>query len=552
MKRIISFTGVGLALFLLIGFGYQASFKLVRFLPPSYQSFLAQAHFKVKTAAANIIDAFYPKTYWYGVYASKLKTINLLLSPTDIVKLETDAQNAVKFGYNDKQTASNQQVTLWFEGNQYLATISIHGGGANDFVFNKNDYNVKIDKNKNILGLSSFNLFNPSIHGWLVPLLANRVAAELNLYYNDQFPILVKINNKTSGVYLLEEKINEEFLTKRGLEGAQVIRQRDETRLPHRVNPFALNAHILSGLDLEIANADLLTPDDPATLYRLNQFYQAIKNRDMTKISGFIDLDYWARYDAYRELLAVDHDTSGANLIMLFSPDDQKFYPVVRSESDLNQLSISDGTTLKSFNNYDPHLAEQYDYPRIFLLLNRDQEFRFLKYRYLYQLISQAARWKQEFQAIYDQQTPVFLYDTSDEASVWEKQKIFRGYRQTLDHNFNLIKQELAFAQAAVNVINEGNRVTVEIIPDAVTPIDFDYITLKFADWPSQNIAATINQKLIMAEINQEFKLVPTIYKFSFNLPAVTAVEVKARNKITGEPINLVVVAIASNQPPTD
>ena len=237
----------------------------------------------------------------------------------------------------------------------------------------------------------------------------------------------------------------------------------------------------MSGWDFEIANTDPFNQDNPTILYRLDQFYKAIQARDFKQISQFIDLDYWARYDAFRELLAIDHDTSGANFIMFYLSQDQKFYPVARSEGDLNPLAVSNGNTLASFNNYDPHLAEQFDYPRIFLLLNLAPQFRILKYHYLNQLVNKSAELNQAFQSVYEQYESVFLYDTSDEASVWEKQRRFNGYLQTISANLNLIKQELTFAQVAINVVNQKNIATIEIIPDSLMPVQFDLLNWNLA-----------------------------------------------------------------------
>ncbi|MEK7622369.1 MAG: CotH kinase family protein [Patescibacteria group bacterium] len=538
---------VSLLIICLFWFGYKTSLGYAQYLPQPYRQWFGLAHFKLQTAVANLVDAFYLPTYWHKYSARKLTAFNLIMSPADITKLKEDAQQSVALGYNAKQSASTQQISLLYADKPYSASISFHGGGAADYVFNKNDYNIKINDKQSVAGYEAFNLFNPSVHNWLVPLLANQVASKLQLYYNDQFPVLVKMNNKTSGVYLLEEKINDDFFAKRGLNSAQVIKQRDETRLPHRINTLALNAHILSGWDFEIANTDPFNQDNPTILYRLDQFYKAIQARDFKQISQFIDLDYWARYDAFRELLAIDHDTSGANFIMFYLSQDQKFYPVARSEGDLNPLAVSNGNTLASFNNYDPHLAEQFDYPRIFLLLNLAPQFRILKYHYLNQLVNKSAELNQAFQSVYEQYESVFLYDTSDEASVWEKQRRFNGYLQTISANLNLIKQELTFAQVAINVVNQKNIATIEIIPDSLMPVQFDLFELEFGQGQAEDVAKIINQKIIMATINQQLAVIPTTFTFSFPVKQpVTSLKLKAKNQITGFPIDKIFTAIAS------
>lgn len=526
---------------------YLQAQKFNQFLPSPLQSTLSRVNFKFKTLTANLVDAVYPRTYFHSFYRKDLLQFNLLMSSSDLNNLTAAAWQSVNQGYSDKQTTKSQPISLVYETNSYPAKIEFHGGGANDFVYNKLDYDIKLSGNKTINRFDSFTLFNPAVHGWITPLLANQVARELNLYYSDQFPVFIKINNRSSGIYLFEEKLNADFLTRHGLDQAQIIKLRDATRLPHRVNPVALNAHHLSGWDYEIANIDPLDQDSPETLFRLNQFFNAVKVQDLTQIIKFLDLDYWARYDAYRELFGADHDTSGDNLVLFYQPGAKQFYPVVRNEGDLNPLSLSGGTTLKSFNAYDPHLADQYGYPRLFLLLNRLPEFRILKYQYLYQLVAKQDQLQQNFTDIYRQYANVFIYDVSDEASVWQKQRLFKRYQQTLNANFSLISQELNFAQLAINVINDANQVRIEIIPDAVVSIKFDQFELEFSDQTVKSVTDLINQKTIIADFSRDFDLLPTTY--TFNIPVVkpvTAIRVMAKNQITGQPISAVYSAVAT------
>jgi len=319
--------------------------------------------------------------------------------------------------------------------------------------------------------------------------------------------------------------------------------------LPHRINTFGLNAHHLSGFDFEIANIDTFDESNEAVLFTLNNLFKAIKDKKIENLSGFFDLDYMARYDAYREFFAINHDTAGDNLMMFYSQENNKFYPIVRNEGDLNKLAIKGGTTLKSFNFYDSHLEEQYDYPRLFLLLHRNSEFRVLKYKYLNQLITQYSKLQKEFEDIYDQYADIFIYDTTDESSVRQKKKLFNTYLKRIDNNYNLIKKQFAFSQIAINIINNSKNTTIEIIPDSVMPIKFENFELEFSEnIKSVNIADTINQKTILAEFSEDFDLIPTTYSYIINTPApVSSVNIKAKNQITEASIDKIYIGIATN-----
>jgi len=530
-----------------IWLGYKTSFWLVKHLPSSYQKFFNVAHFKTRTNVIDIIDSFYPKTYLHSRYIKDLKKFDLIMSQSDINNIKADVDKAMELGYNDKNTVNKQAISLLYNQSEYPARISLHGGGANNHIFYKTDYNIKLENNQTIDNLSSFTLFNPSIHYWIIPQLTNQLAENLDLHYARQYPVKVNINSKNYGIYLLEEKINSEFLVNRSLSNAQIIKLKDETRLAHRGNIVALNAHHLSGLDFEIANVDSTDGITPSTLYRLNQLFKTIKNRQINNLPEFFNLDYLARFDAYREFFGVNHNTTGDNLAMFYSPQDRKFYPIVRSEGDLNRLSLEAGTTLKSFNDYDPHLEEQYNYPRLFLLLHHLPQFRILKYKYLNQIISDFPQLKKEFDEIYDKYADVFIYDTTDETSISRKKSLFKKYRNIINNNFNLIKRQLEFAQIAINVINQGRTVTVEIVPDSVMPVAFNSFELEFENLSeTMDVTSEINQNIIITKFSNDFNLIPATYSYTFNVSSpVSSINLKAKNNITAKSIEAVYINIA-------
>ena len=524
---------------------YFFSLKINQYLPPKTQEFLTKYHHQAKIHTANFIDIFHLKTYFHSRLTKDLKSLNLIMSVNDLNNLFIDIDKAATLGFHDKTTANNQQIALEYQDLQIPAEISFHGGGTKKIVSLKPDYNLKLLTNQLINGNSGFNLFNPAIHDWITPMLANHLAKKLDLYFTRQEPVKLKINHRNQGIYTLEEKINQDFLDKKNLSSSTIIKLKDETRLAHRNNPVAFNAHHLSGFDFEISNTDSV--DNPPVLYQLDQFYKAIKSKDINQIIRFIDLDYLARYDAYRELLGIDHDIAGDNLIFIYQPENQKFYPLVRSEGDLNKLYLQGGTTLKSFNQYNPHLKDQYDYPRLFLLLHQNPRFRQLKYQYLNQLLQDYNQLTIEFQEIYDQYAKAYLYDTSDEVSVSYKKKLFNSYLSTINHNQKLIKAQLEFAQIAVNIINHSGVITIEIIPDAVVPIEFTQLELQFETQPSIDITHLVSQNIIMAKYSHDYDLLPTTFSYTIPVSApISSLSLKAKNQITDQNIDSIHSAIAT------
>lgn len=546
--------------------------RLVKTLPEEPRRFANDLYLSGLAQINDLFAYFYPKTYFHQKFTEKLPVYNLVIDPASLKNIQEDVFQAIDNNFLSNKSTHKEKIDLIFNGQTYPAKINLSGTTKGNFKFNKKSFAVDLDK-LSINGRSSFKLLNPSQHQYLAGFLANNLAQRLNLYYNHQFPVKVTLNGADLGVYIFEENLNDEFLARIGINEGEIIKLKDTWAENHYTNTFGLNAHHLSAFDFEISNVEKLFKNSDKTLFMLDSLFEGIKQNNLEEIAKYVDIDYMARYDAYREFLGVDHDVAGDNLKLIFLPEANKFYPIVRSEGDINPLAIEKGTTLLSFNHYDSHIASAYDYPRIFLLLHHNDQFRKLKYQYLNQLVNQFLEINKENQSIFNQYADMFIYDVRDDDSIRFKKKLIRGFLETIQSNKNLIQKQFSFGSVFINIVNNQNSTIIEILPDSVAPIEFLKFQLKLDNDfigrevnisvndsknrlvkaenlilnDNQDIKALINSNIIFPKFNEDMSLMPTTYIYTIT-PAINlqAVDVLPINATTGLSIEDIHTASAS------
>ncbi|MFH2062036.1 MAG: hypothetical protein ABIJ43_03555 [Candidatus Beckwithbacteria bacterium] len=561
MKKIIIKLLVVILTFFLV---FISLIKIVKMLPGKERRLANDLYLNIISDLSHLSDRLFIKTYFYQNQIQSLPMYHLVIPENGLDNLNLDANKALEMNFNSKTNLHQEKSKLIFNQQVFPATVNLHGTTKNNYKFYKKSFQIKLDNKQTINSTDTINLINPLQHNFLAPMLTNLVAQKLNLVFNQQYPVYLKINDSNVGVYTYEEPLDNNLLTNHLIENAQIINLKDTWAENHYNNPIGLNAHHLSAFDFEIANVESIKTDSQTILYKLNSLYKSIKENDVTKIVEFFDLDYLARYDAYREFFGVDHDSAGDNQKFFYSSKEQKFYPIARGEGDINKLAIVSGTTLKSYNSYDSHITEQYAYPRLFLILNQSSEFRKLKYQYLQQLIEDYPEIKKEFKKIFDQYADFYIYDNKDFLSVIAKRKLHRDLFDIVDFNQNLISQQLSFSSVFINIINHGSYTDIEIIPDSVAPIGFEKFELILNNLltakatinnqpiilsDNVDINQIINQEIILSKLDDEYKLIPTTYLFSIKSSTpfnINNINIRAINRTTNDLIKDIHIGIAT------
>ena len=510
-----------------------------------------------------------PKILLHQHYLSTLPKVALSIENAAIDSLDQTAENALKKGFLSKDNNVYVTAVLYSAGQENPVQIRIHGSTKGNFNGLKKSLAVRFRKINERKKLPSFNLVNPKQHNYLVPVFGNYIAKELGLIFNEQQLVNLEINNASYGAYWKEEIINKYFLINRNLNAA-IIKLKDNwiENAPAAGN-FALQE--ISGLK------KIKQSDSPEILNRYAGLSEAVDSCNWQSVLSYFDLDYMAKYEAYRCLFGVCHDVMWENLKLIYKYNDRRFYPVIRVEGDLNRISFTDGSLLTSYNSCRFLNLDKDVLMRAFIIMENSPDFRQRKFKALSEIIEHFPVWEQNLTQEMLKYENAVLYDPNDAHSVREKQYLFSRYFDIFRNNLNCIKQQLNMTPCYINLFSEKDKIKIEVIPDTEVPLKFrkfslnlDSLTLKvnkfyisgnnlaqaalIADEAGKiDIAKYLNQDNTMPYFNNKGKLQKKISTFFISIsrddqPTLESFAITMDNAATGEslPENLVNIAVAS------
>src|SRR3989344_8512976 len=139
--------------------GYRLVFKLAGRLPETTKAKLLQVQFDLKAGINDVVDLFYLKTHLQTFRIKDLDSFDLILSDNDLNKIAEDVNTSMILGYHDEGSSNKQQISLFYNQKEIPYRVSFHGGGANNYIFDKTDYDIELRKDNLIDGASGFTLF---------------------------------------------------------------------------------------------------------------------------------------------------------------------------------------------------------------------------------------------------------------------------------------------------------------------------------------------------------------------------------------------------------
>jgi len=304
--------------------------------------------------------------------------------------------------------------------------------------------------------------------------------------------------------------------------------------------------------EIAALNETLLTYANPGTIDYSNQakadylgLINAVKTDSVVKALSYFDRDYMVNHELYRNMFGVKHDVCLGNLQMLYNVKTRKFYPVVRSEGDLNSITFNYGTFLPSYNEYKFGNKKTDIYAHLFRIINQDPHFRIAKLNRQYELLKTLDTLKIELQAAYEKHAEAFMYDANDYYSIREKKLLFPKQLNTLFTNLELMKNALDNAILYTNCIRDGDSIIFEFMADSEIPIKIDSMQVYYKGQSKKTYAVTSklpHDNLTICSYDPNLNLIPTkkhmIFSCSDSL-TIDKVIVFARNYITGSKLEL-------------
>ena len=427
-----------------------------------------------------------------------LPVYDLELSPADLRHFDNLSMSAIKLGYmpNDKNTWRSAKLSI--NGKVYDVEARFHGDSPPHWTKNLKSYQIKTDKTEYIGNMRRFNLIIFEDR-FFTAKIARFVSQSFGLQDIRDDLVVLRINGVVQGVYYLQEKIDSTFLEYNQCSNCYATRLTDNwvEDHPYNIPPYQSadengifwgSGHI-SPFDYDIANLDIdeteldeAFPGSKAFVqYRLNELFDAVKKNDPDVIR-FFDVDYLSSFEAFRAITGSIHIIAGDNFHMAYKATNGKFYPIPDSEA-ITILKINKG----GFERYLNAFATPID---IFYLLNQNDELRYLRNKKLYSFITNNTLLEYYDGLVKDYKPYLVSYKTNTYDRKHIKYRLQED-KNILKHNMELIKKNLEYSKAYLNVIESGNNIQIELIPDSIAQLKFDTFRINLSEAYSGTLAFT-------------------------------------------------------------
>ncbi len=422
-------------------------------------------------------DNLNPFRFKKNLLDGTMPVYNLELSANDLRHFDNLSKTAIMLGYLPNDQNKWRSAKLRIDGKDYAVEARFHGDSPFHWSKSFKSYQIKTEKEDFINRMRRFNLIVFEDR-----LFTAKTARILSKYFGLQDVrddiVILRINGVNQGIYYLQEKTDKEFLEYNRCSNCYAIRLSDNwvEDHPYNVPPYygsdengvVWGTGHMTPFDYEIANLDVeeTIPSSKSTVqYRVKQFFDMVKKDDPNVINYF-DLDYLASFEAFRMIIGNVHLIAGDNFRIIYRATNGKFYPIPESEHFYNLERINGGFD-HYLNTFDGRPV------RLFYLLYQNDNFRNMRNRKVYDFVTNNTV-LEDYDKLMEKYQPYTLsYKTNDFNTRHIKQRL-RNDRDKIKSNMNLIKENLEYSKAYINIVQRGNSVVVEIIPDSISPISLD------------------------------------------------------------------------------
>ncbi len=422
---------------------------------------------------------FKPITYSYyqnlPVFDLKLTRKNIEYINNVISRSLDQSNNVYSLGpfisIYDNDFIDDTRSKLYYNNEEYDVKVKLHGVGDDNWINPKKSYSIKTSKEKLFKNIRRFKLI--VLEEQSIQTLFSYYLSNIMGYFKVNTDIVrLRINGVDQGLYLFEEALSKELLEKNQLPGVDIIKALDEWTHQYNTGHLTLFTH-------EIANQnfDNITGKD---LGQLLLFKKLVSAKSFSQIESIVDIEKFALFEAMRIIFATDHAITGDNLKMFFDTTSGKFYPFFRMEGYLLPLPKSDLS-----KTFDRELNDWFGYEykiKIFPILNGDDNFRFLRNKYLYNILLKRDELEDFYKSLYEDIKPLIKFDkTNNKPARWYINKMESSLKY-LNENFNYIDKYLNYARVYSTVyLISDNEIILEIVPDSNSALGLQNLDFGFS-----------------------------------------------------------------------
>ena len=372
----------------------------------------------------------------------------------------------------DNNFVEDTETTILFAGKEFDAKIKLHGIDQDNWINPKKSFSIKTAKDDFINNTRRFKLIIFE-EQFIETIFAYRLANLMDYINVGNEIVRVRFNGIDQGYYFLEETLSKDLLEKNKLSGVDLIKAHDEWTHQYKSGHLTLFSH-------EISNQEYKNYSEK-DVGQLLLFKKLIEAETYEEVKDLVDLEKFAIHEAMRIVFGSDQGISGDNIKWLFDTTKGNFFPYFRMEGYLIDLPSSE----RSYT-FDRDLNEWFwfDYDiKIFPILNKNNEFRALRNKYLYKILVERDNLEKYYSDLYDKFGLLISLDaTNNYPSRWYLNKTKESI-SALSNNFDYIDKYLNYAKVYTTLTQINNKEFIlEIVPDSNAIISIDKLEINGID----------------------------------------------------------------------
>ena len=411
-----------------------------------------------------------------------LPIYNLELSSRVLGRLDNVSKISVSNGYLDAEINQWEPAKLNIDGREYNVEIRLHGDSMLHWSESLKSYKIKSKKSEYIDNMRNFNLilFEDRL---LQPKITRIAANDFGLMDIRDDIVVLKINGVIQGIYYLQERLDYVFLENNRCSNCEIIQISDNWVEDH---PFLEGGGQKEGglytggdtpFDYELSNIDLLVSElnKGKVLYSVHKLYESIDNDDVQSLITYFDVDQLSSFMALKMVVGAPQLIVGNNFRMAYSATNSKFYPIARNDL-LAKLQLING----GFEHGLAFGLRSGRFAHLFYLLAQDDQLRYSRNKKVYQYISNT-NITEEIDELIGKYLPYTLSYKTNKRSTLYMNNAIKDSKKIIQHNMDLIKGTFEYSKAYINVVERGNRIILEIIPDSIAEIKFNSLKMRLA-----------------------------------------------------------------------
>jgi hypothetical protein len=313
-----------------------------------------QEIFRFSTVITSALNSI-PKIIKYKLFnGNKFDRIDININFSNYSIIMEDRMRALQDTVMSNPTKVN--AVLEYKGKKYKATVRLKGDLYDHWLSkNRHSLRIKIKKDKNILGFSSFSIHKPRARQHPYDYIFQSMIRDTgNLASNHKFAHIF-VNGDDWGIMDIEEHISTEFLEKQNRKKSIVVRFSNEDKWLYThtsKNPY--DGYRLSdpSLFLHLYNTKSLKD------VQNRKIYSYISNNRLSNNTSIYDINSFSKALIMSLVWSNTHTLADSNSRYYFNPYTLKLEPITTDQGRWNKLQ--DNTFPSIYGNYDGILSNQH------------------------------------------------------------------------------------------------------------------------------------------------------------------------------------------------